>query len=155
MSYFSSFYRGLVTFGNFLQPFFLLAIRLFWGWQFFKTGLGKLNDIAGTASFFASLGIPIPEISVYMAASTELIGGLFLIFGFASRLISLPLIVTMVTAFLTAHHEVTANIFDDPVAFVTKTPFTFLMVSTIIFIFGPGIFSVDAAIKRVRFLDRS
>jgi putative oxidoreductase len=37
-----------------------------------------------------------------------------------------------------------------PNDFVTQTPFNFLMVSLIIFSFGPGAFSVDAIIKRFK-----
>lgn len=150
MDFFSAFYRSLISIGNFLQPFFLLAVRLFWGWQFFKTGLGKLGDISGTAGFFGSLGIPAPVVSAYLAALTECIGGLFLMLGFASRLVALPLIATMVVALLTAHYDVSANLLDDPVTFVKQGAFSFLFASAIIFIFGPGIFSVDAAIKKAR-----
>ncbi|HEV8052779.1 MAG TPA: DoxX family protein [Parachlamydiaceae bacterium] len=150
MFYFTAFYRSLISLGNFLQPIFLLAVRLFWGWQFFKAGLGKLDDITGTASFFETLGIPAPELNAYLAASTELVGGLFLMLGLASRLVALPLIGTMIVALLTAHYQATANIFDDPVKFVNQPPFTFLMASAIILIFGPGLFSIDAAIKRAR-----
>lgn len=150
MSYFTAFYRALISIALFLQPFFLLAIRLFWGWQYFKAGLGKFNNIAGTADFFGTLGIPVPFISANLAALTELVGGLFLMVGLASRLVALPLIVTMVIALLTAHWEVTAAIFDDPVTFVKQAAFSFMFASAIIFIFGPGIFSVDAVIKKAK-----
>ena len=35
-----------------LQPIFLLVIRLYWGWQFFQTGWGKLMDIPKVTAFF-------------------------------------------------------------------------------------------------------
>ncbi len=35
-----------------LRSPFLLAIRLYWGWQFFQTGWGKLQNIPRSRSFF-------------------------------------------------------------------------------------------------------
>jgi hypothetical protein len=40
------------------------------------------------------------------------------------------------------------NIFNDPDAFVSDAAFLFLLASVIVFIFGPGAFSVDAILKR-------
>lgn len=140
-------YSLLVAAGNFFQPFFLLAVRLFWGWQFFKTGLGKLGNIEAIASYFDSLGIAAPQFSAYMAATTETVGGLFLLFGFLSRLVALPLMVTMMVALLTAHYDITAMILEDPVAVTNLSAFTFLMASFIVFVFGPGLFSIDRMLK--------
>ena len=39
------YYRLLVRLSSSLQSPFLLAVRLYWGWQFLQTGWGKLNDI--------------------------------------------------------------------------------------------------------------
>jgi hypothetical protein len=39
-----------------LQPVFLLIIRLHWGWQFVLTGKGKLGNIPKISDFFHSLG---------------------------------------------------------------------------------------------------
>ena len=142
-----SFYRALITAGNFLQPYFLLAIRLFWGWQFFKAGFGKFADISAIAGFFGNLGIPFPLISAYLAAGTEMIGGLLLLIGFASRLVAIPLIFTMLVALFTAHYALASNIFDDPVKFVSAGPFTFLFAALTVFVFGPGKLSVDGLIK--------
>jgi len=140
-------YSFLIVTGNFFQPFFLLAVRLFWGWQFFKTGLGKLGDIDSIASFFGSLNIPFPQFNAYLASITETVGGLFLLLGLLSRLVTLPLIVTMIVALLTAHYDVTSMIFDDPVSVTNLPPFTFLMASLIVFVFGPGLFSMDRILK--------
>jgi uncharacterized membrane protein YphA (DoxX/SURF4 family) len=41
------------------------------------------------------------------------------------------------------------NIFNDPDAFVSDAAFLFLLASVIVFIFGPGAFSVDALIKKL------
>ena len=51
------------------------------------------------------LGLPFPELMVVLAAGTELVGGALLIPGIAVRLVSIPLMATMVVAALTVHLE--------------------------------------------------
>ncbi|MGB7793841.1 MAG: DoxX family protein [Terrimicrobiaceae bacterium] len=94
------------------------------------------------------MGVPFPTFNVYVSGLTECACGLLLLVGFASRLITIPLIVNFCVAYLTASREVLLNIFNDPDAFVSDAAFLFLLVSVIVFIFGPGAFSVDALITR-------
>jgi putative oxidoreductase len=133
-----------------LQSPFLLILRLYWGWQFFLTGKGKLMNLDRTAEFFQSLNIPLPKLNALMAGSTECFGGLLLLLGLGSRIISVPLAFTMVIAYLTADRDKVIGIFQNPDAFVTATPFLFFLVVLIVLIFGPGAFSVDAIIRRIR-----
>ncbi|EKD42348.1 MAG: DoxX family protein [uncultured bacterium] len=137
------FYKGYIGGLNSLQSLFLLLIRLYWGVQFFQAGKGKLSDIEPVIEFFTSLNIPLPAFSAYLVGGTELIGGLFLILGFASRLSVLPLVVAMTVAYLTADLEAVKNIFLDPDLFVKATPFPFLITSLIVLLFGAGFFSLD------------
>jgi len=85
------YYRMLARISSSLQSPFLLAVRLYWGWQFMQTGWGKLTDIGKVVNFFTSLGIPAPTLNAYFIASLEFGGGLLLILGLGSRLIALPL----------------------------------------------------------------
>jgi putative oxidoreductase len=133
-----------------LQSPFLLIIRLYWGWQFFLTGKGKLLDIEKTAAFFANLHIPMPKLNAVLAGSTECLGGLLLLLGLGSRIITVPLIFTMVIAYVTADYEKVKNIFNDPDAFVSAAPFQFMLTAIIVWIFGPGVFSLDAIIAKMR-----
>lgn len=126
----------------------LLAIRLYWGWQFFETGKGKLMNLERTVGFFTELGIPLPKLNAIMAGSTECFGGLLLLIGLGSRFITIPLMFTMIVAYLTADSEAVKGIFADPDAFVTAAPFLFLLASLIVFTFGPGRFSADAMLRR-------
>jgi putative oxidoreductase len=142
------FYRGLIAFGSVLRPPVLLAIRLFWGWQFFLTGKGKLTDLAKPTQFFESLGIPFPHAQAILAGCTECFGGLLLLVGLASRLISLPLMILLTVAYLTADIDRVRAIFSDPDKFITADEFLFLFAVVIIFVFGPGAFSLDALIGK-------
>ena len=142
------FYRGIMTFGEYLQSTFLLIVRLFWGYNFFQAGWGKLQDVSRVTPFFEQLGIPFPELSVYLTGLTESICGLLLLFGLASRLAAIPLIIVMVVAYLTAHIDSVTNILSDPDNFIKQDPFTYLLASLLVFIFGPGKISLDYIIGR-------
>ncbi|MBC7154817.1 MAG: DoxX family protein [Rhodobacteraceae bacterium] len=56
---------------------------------------------AGTAAYFASLGLPAPLAYLVMAA--ELLGGIALIVGFQTRLVALALVPILLGAIFTAH----------------------------------------------------
>ena len=56
----STSYRLLIGASASLQSLLLLAVRLYWGWQFMQTGRGKLGDIHKVIGFFTDLGIPAP-----------------------------------------------------------------------------------------------
>jgi len=147
ITYLKKSYTALIDIGSSLDSAFLLLIRLVWGYLFFKAGMGKLEDIGSVTDFFYSLGIPFPELNAYLVAYIETIGGICLMAGFATRLVSLVLIVIMVVAFLTAHMENVRAIFYDPTEFFKASPFTYLFASLITFIFGPGFYSFDQVIE--------
>jgi putative oxidoreductase len=132
-----------------LQSPFLLVIRLYWGWQFFLTGKGKLLNLDRTAAYFASLNIPAPKLNAVLAGSTECFGGLLLLLGLGSRIITIPLIFTMLVAYFTADPDKIKGIFSNPDAFVTANPFLFMLTAIIVLIFGPGCFSLDAMIAKM------
>ena len=85
------------------QPVLLAVLRLWFGYGFVKAGLGKLQNIANTASYFGGLGIPAPELNAWMAGTTEFIGGALLLLGAGSRAVAIPLIFTMLVAYSTQH----------------------------------------------------
>ena len=131
-----------------LQSLFLLVIRLYWGWQFFLTGKGKLSDLEKPTQFFQSLGIPFPHQQAILAGTTECCGGLLLLVGLASRLVSIPLTIVMVVAYLTADIEVVKNLFSDPDKFLAADEFLFFYAVLLVLLFGPGKLSIDWLIKR-------
>ncbi len=76
--------------------------RLCVGWVFLESGWGKVHDLGRVTEFFRSLGIPAPELQAPLASYTELVCGALLLAGLFTRLASVPLIVTMAVAILTA-----------------------------------------------------
>jgi putative oxidoreductase len=137
-------YALLIRVGNSLQSPFLLAVRLYCGWQFAQTGWGKLGDINKVTNFFTSLGIPAPALNAWFVSGLELVGGVLLIAGLGSRLIALPLVIYMIVAYVMADREALGKVFSDPDKFYAAAPYTFLFASLMILIFGPGKFSLDA-----------
>jgi len=133
---------------SYLPDPLLLAMRLYWGWQFFQTGKGKLTNLDATTEFFAELGLPFAKLNAIMAGSTECFGGLLLLLGLFSRVTCVPLIFTMLVAYGTAHVDEVKGLFSDPDAFVTAAPFLFLLASVIVFTFGAGKFSIDELLLR-------
>jgi putative oxidoreductase len=144
MKFLSTIHGLLVKIGRLLQTPVLLVIRLYWGWQFFLTGKGKLMNLDKTTKFFTSLNIPAPHLNAIMASSTECIGGLLLLLGLFSRFTSGALICVMSVALFTADHDAVVGIFSDPDKFLATDPFLFLYAAVIVFCFGPGRAALDS-----------
>jgi putative oxidoreductase len=99
-----------------------IAARLQWlpptlarftvGWIFLWSGWGKLHNLDSVIEFFGSLGIPHPELQAPFASATELVCGTLVLAGLFTRIASVPLIVTMVVAILTAQRENVAAVGD-------------------------------------------
>jgi putative oxidoreductase len=143
-------YGGLVTALNLLQSPLLLAIRLYWGWQFMQDGWGKLTHLDKVTEFFSSLSLPAPGVAALMVALIELTGGFLFAFGIASRLTSLVLFANMTMAYLSVPDDRTnfSHILSKPDDFYGATPYTYWFAALLILILGPGVFAVDWLIAR-------
>ncbi len=144
----TSAYRLLVRLASTLQSPLLLAVRLYWGWQFAQSGWGKLHHLDRVTDFFTSLNLPAPGITATFVSGLEFFGGLLLIVGLGSRLISLLLTVNMCVAYWTADREALASVFSDPGKFYNADPYTFWFAALLVLIFGPGRFALDFLIGR-------
>ncbi|GAC1422990.1 MAG: hypothetical protein NVSMB62_19190 [Acidobacteriaceae bacterium] len=141
-------YTRFATTANYLQSPLLLAVRLYWGWQFAQTGWGKLHNIPKITGFFATLNIPFPSANAHFISSLEFFGGVLLILGLGSRVVGLLLACNMIVAYWTADHDALISIFSDPGKFYVADPFTFLFASILILIFGAGLFSLDSVVGK-------
>jgi len=80
------------------------VLRLVIGFGFMAHGLAKLEK--GPESFshlLVQLNIPFPLITAWISTTTELIGGLLLIVGLLTRIVTIPLIITMLVALFGIH----------------------------------------------------
>ena len=82
----------------------LLIARIVLGVTFFLHGLAKFQGgIGGTAEFFGSIGLP--GALAYIVAIIELVGGILMILGLFTKVISLLFIVVMLGAIGTVKLE--------------------------------------------------
>ncbi len=94
----------LINLFDFIAP---LALRIYLVPIFWMAGTKKLGSMESTISWFGNpdwgLGLPYPTLLAYLATYTEVFGAIFLLVGFSVRLISIPLMFTMVIAAVTVH----------------------------------------------------
>ncbi len=129
----------------------LLVARLTVGILFVSTGWGKVHSLDKVTDFFAELHIPAPGFNAVLASYTELVCGALLVIGLASRLASIPLVVTMVVALVTAK---ATEIHGLPDLF-GEVEWTYLAILLVITALGPGALSVDTLFaKKARVLPR-
>lgn len=89
---------------DFLAP---LVLRLYLVPIFWMAGSKKFINFSDTVDWFGNsewgLGLPLPYLLVFLVALVEVLGAIFLLFGFGVRLISIPLMITMAIAGMTVH----------------------------------------------------
>jgi putative oxidoreductase len=125
------------------SPFLLLVIRVLVGYAMFRSGYGKLTDIERTVGFFDGLGLPAPEIHVYLVAGAEMLGGLLFMAGLLTRFSAAMITVVMVGALLLDHRDELAKLFSAPYLVVAAAPMPYLITYLLVGITGPGRFSLD------------
>jgi len=91
---------------DFLAP---LALRLYLVPILWVAGSKKFSNFGSTVDWFGNddwgLGLPLPYLLVFLVALVEVLGALFLLLGFGVRLISIPLMITMLVAGFTVHFK--------------------------------------------------
>ena len=92
----------IYTSGEYLRSALLLLFRFSYGWEMYLSGYRHLNDIDTNVARFQHWGVPFPRLNVYVSGTTELMGGVLLMLGLATRLISIPLVFNFSVAILTA-----------------------------------------------------
>ena len=139
-------YRNTVEKLNRLSDIPLLLFRLVLAYGFFGPAMMKWGNMAAITEWFGNMGIPMPTLNAYLAASTEMAGVILLPLGLATRIISIPLMITMVVAILTVHlgngFEAGNNGFEIPVYY--------LLMLFALLINGSGKISLDYIINRTK-----
>jgi len=116
--------------------FSLLFLRVTAGIFMLTHGVGKLNKLieGGTIKFADPIGVG-PEASLVLVVFAEFFCSIFLIFGIATKLSSIPLLITMLVAGFISHAA-------DPFA-VKEKAFLFFVIFVFIAIAGAGKYSID------------
>ena len=104
-------------------------------------GIPKIGRLLGEGpvKFANPFGLG-PEISLIMAIFAEVICAVLIMVGFKTRLASIPLIITMLTAAFYAH-------WDDPFG-KKELPLLYICVFLGILVFGAGRFAIDQLVRK-------
>lgn len=107
-SQFHSFYHGaLHSATETSSSLASLGLRLYLAPVFWMAGMNKLNAFEDTVTWFGNsdwgLGLPLPWLMAALATAAELAGAVLLTLGLLTRLISIPLIITMLVAIFAVH----------------------------------------------------
>jgi putative oxidoreductase len=128
------------------QGLSLLFMRLILAYGFYEPAVRKLSNFDATvASFTNNLHLPYPYLSAVLAATAEALGVVFLALGLKTRLICVPLMVTMLVAITVVHWKdgfaASANGYEIPLYYFIML---FVLATT-----GPGKYSLDeTALKK-------
>ncbi|MGN6645826.1 MAG: HvfX family Cu-binding RiPP maturation protein [Cytophaga sp.] len=127
-----------------LQSTALLFVRLVLAYGFYNPAMMKVKNMNSIIEWFGSIGIPFPLVNAYLATATELLGVLLLTIGFGVRIISIPLIVTMVVAIITVHwnggFDAGNNGFE--------IPLYYMLMLFILLTHGAGKYSLDYLLRK-------
>ncbi len=108
-----------------------------------------MHHLQNVTDYFTTLNLPMPAQMAVAISCLEFFGGIFLALGLLSRLTALVLTVNMIMAYVIGDREALHSIFSDPDKFYAAAPYTFLIASLIILIFGPGKIGLDTLLDRL------
>ena len=87
----------------------LLLLRLYLAPVMIQAGWNKASSFDSIVDWFGDddygLGLPMPLVMAFLATAAELVGGILLLFGALTRLVSIPLMITMIVAMVSVHAE--------------------------------------------------
>jgi len=126
---------------QFLPP---LLARLVVGYVFIESGWGKLHNLEKVTGFFTQLGLPEPHLQAIFVSSTELTCGLLVFFGLLTRLASIPLIVIMIVAIMTAKRSDINEISD----LFALSEFLYILLLGWLVVQGAGCGSLDRLFRK-------
>src|SRR3954462_14865660 len=139
-------------------PAATLLLRLMTGGVFFWEGILKFVYPNQGVGRFTKIGIPFPALSAHFVGGFEIVGGLLLMLGLATRFVSLPFVFEMIVAVLTT--KVTLFLGTSPLPLPPAPPQVgfwavlheirsdYAQIMTCLFYcaVGPGVLSLDRAL---------
>ena len=147
--------RWLFRPGGGSAPAATILIRLAVGGVFFTSGLIKFLYANQGAGRFGKLGIPAPEMTASFVGIVEIVGGILLALGLATRLAAIPLVINMLVAIATSKLPLLFGAGPEPVAAAPKVGLwaflyqarldsAMLLCCLFLFAVGAGAWSLDA-----------
>ncbi|PYS49299.1 MAG: DoxX family protein [Acidobacteria bacterium] len=143
-------------------PSATILLRLMAGSVFLWEGILKFVYANQGVGRFTKLGFPFPQATANFDGVLEIVGGILLITGFLTRLISIPFIIEMIVAMLST--KIPLYLGTSPLPLPPSPPqigfwavlheirseYAQLMTTIFLLIAGPGRLSLDALLARKR-----
>ena len=144
-------------------PRSILFLRLMAGGVFFWEGILKFVYTNQGVGRFAKLGIPYPHITANFVGGLEIVGGLLLLSGLATRLIAIPFVIEMIVAILST--KISLYLGTSPLPLPPAPPkigiwavlheirsdYAQILTTLFLLVNGPGKWSLDAMLGRSKF----
>lgn len=124
----------------------LLLLRLILAYGFFGPAKMKWSNMDGIINWFSQMGMPMPALNAYLAASTEALGVILLFLGLGTRIITIPLMFVMFVAIKTVHWQHGFAAGDNGF----EIPLYYMLMLLTLFIMGSGKISLDHLIDSFR-----
>lgn len=70
---------------------------------FFVAGYNKMMNVAGTTGYFGKLGLPMPEVLVWVVIAVEVLGALLILIGWQTRLVAWGMAIFTVATAVVGH----------------------------------------------------
>lgn len=141
-------------------PRSILILRLMAGGVFFWEGILKFVYTNQGVGRFTKLGIPFPQYTATFVGGLEIVGGLLLLSGLATRLIAIPFIFEMIVAILTTKIGIFLGTSPLPlppappkigiwaVLHEIRADYAQILTTFFLLVNGPGKWSLDALLQR-------
>jgi putative oxidoreductase len=125
-----------------------ILIRLTVGLIFLTEGIQKylFPELLGTGRFL-TIGFSHPAFWAYFTGTFEIICGTLITLGLITRLASIPLIIIMITAFISTKIPILIHKGLWPWAHEYRTDFAMTLLLIYLLIYGAGSWSVDSKIR--------
>jgi putative oxidoreductase len=139
-----------------------LLLRLMAGGVFLWEGILKFVYANQGAGRFTKLGMPFPHFTADFVAILEIVGGILLLTGLATRLIAIPFIVEMIVAILSTKIALYLGTSPLPlppappkigpwaVLHEVRSEYAQLLTVAFLLLNGPGGWSLDAVLHKAR-----
>jgi len=143
-------------------PASTVLIRLMAGGVFFWEGILKFVYVNQGVGRFTKLAMPFPVFTADFVGGLEIVGGVLIMAGFLTRLIAIPFVIEMIVAMLSTKISLYLGTSPLPlppappkvgvwaVLHEVRSEYAQIMVVLYLLINGPGRWSLDAVLARVR-----